>query len=237
MWTRVNGELLDENEVRAEEEAILPRLIEAMQGEPRSAIVTRAREWARENVIDKVLLRQAERGEPEITKRLTAKLVPPKATELTDYYRRNPQQFYVPDMVHAAHIVCNVDEKTSDEEARARIDEAGQRLANGEDFVSVADSMSDCPGRGGDLGFFARGQMVTEFENVVFNLQPGGVSGSFRTPFGYHIARVIAVRAAGALTFNEVHEQVANIVYAQKKQRAIDRYVDQLRAKATIEHS
>jgi parvulin-like peptidyl-prolyl isomerase len=237
MQTWINGELLDENEMLAEEQTILPRLIEAMQGESRSAILARAREWARENVIDKILLRQAERGEPGITMRLTAKLVPPKATELTDYYRRNSGQFYAPDMVHAAHIVCNVDAKTSDGQARARIDQAAQRLANGEDFPTVADSMSDCPGRGGDLGFFPRGQMVAEFEDVVFNLRPGEVSGAFRTPFGYHIARVIAVRAGGVPSFDEVREQVANVVYTQKKQRAIDQYVDRLRAKAIIEHS
>lgn len=237
MPTKINGELLDENEVQAEEQAILPRLIEAMPGDTRSTILARAREWSRENVIDRVLLRQAEHKEPDITTRLTAKLLPPKATELTEFYRQNAQQFYTPDMVHAAHVVCNVDEKTTDEQARTRIDEAARRLANGEDFATVADSMSDCPGRGGDLGFFPRGQMVPEFEDVVFNLPPGQVSSPFRTPFGYHIARVIAFRPEGVPKFDEIREHVANLAYAQKKQRAIDRYLDQLRAKATIEES
>ena len=237
MPTKINGELVDENEVLAEEQAILPRLIEAMRGETRSAILARAREWSRENVIDRVLLRQAERADPEITTRLTAKLVPPKATELTEFYRKNAQQFHAPEMAHAAHIVCNVDEKTTEEQARARIDEAAGRLAHGEDFAAIADSMSDCPGRGGDLGLFPRGQMVSEFEDVVFNLEPGQVSRPFRTPFGYHIARLIAIRPGGIPKFDEIREHVASVVYAQKKQRAIDRYVDQLRTKASIEHS
>jgi hypothetical protein len=267
MPTQVNGERLDENEIFAEERSIFPRLSEAMQGEPRSAILARAREWARDNVIDRVLLRQAALAEaaPErepmtaeapaaaesvclsreranelairlerLTTRLTAKLMPPKAKDLSEYYRKNPAQFHVPDMVHAAHIVCNVDEKTSDDAARAAIGQAAERLTRGETFAEVADSVSDCPGRGGDLGFIARGQMVPEFDQVVFKLQPNEVSGIFRTPFGYHLARVIEYRPAGILKFDEVRRYRADLLYAQKKQRAIDGFVDRLRAKADI---
>jgi parvulin-like peptidyl-prolyl isomerase len=235
MPTRINGELLDENEVLEEERSILPRLAEAMRGESRAAITSRAREWARDNVIDRVLLRQATANDPELTTRLTAKLIPPKQKDLIDYYRRNSAQLFLPDMVRAAHIVRNVDEKTPDAEARAAIDSIAARLAAGADFAQVADEHSDCPGRGGDLGFFPRGQMVSEFDHVVFDLEPGRISDVFRTPFGYHIARVIETRPAGVPKFDLVRERIAEILYAEKRQRAIDRFIDQLRAKATIE--
>jgi parvulin-like peptidyl-prolyl isomerase len=138
-------------------------------------------------------------------------------------------------MVNAAHIVRNIDEKTTEAEARAAIEGVADELAQGADFAEVADRNSDCPGRGGDLGFFARGQMVPEFDDVVFALAPGDVSGIFRTPFGYHIARVIAHRAAGIAKFDVVREQISEILYAEKRQRVIDRFIDQLRAKASIE--
>jgi hypothetical protein len=264
MPTRVNGEVLDENEIAAEEQAMLPRLAEAMRGEPRSAVLARAREWARENVIDRVLLRQAAWNDSELsnsagdapaesnclsrdneeelrarlerlTARLTAKLQPPKAKEITEYYRRNSGQLYLPEMVRAAHIVRNVDEKTSEDEARSAIEKVVARIAQGEDFAAVADELSDCPGRGGDLGFFPRGQMVPEFDDAVFALRPGEVSGIFRTPFGFHVAKVIEYRPEGIPKLDDVREQIANVLYAEKRQRAIDRFVDQLRAKAVIE--
>jgi peptidyl-prolyl cis-trans isomerase C len=237
MPTRINGELLDENEVLEEERSILPRLAEAMRGEPRAAIVAKAREWSRDNVIDRVLLRQATRNDPDLTTRLTVKLMPPKQKDLTEYYRRNSDKLFLPDMIHAAHIVRNVDEKNTEAEARAAIDAAAAALASGADFAAVADQHSDCPGRGGDLGFFPRGQMVPEFDDVVFALEPGRVSEVFRTPFGYHIARVIEIRPAGVPKFNLVRERIAEILYAEKRQRAIDSFIDGLRAKATIENA
>ncbi len=244
---------------------MLPRLAEAMRGESRAAIATRAREWARDNGNRSlVLLRQAALNDPEplvepvpgepdsmclrrggedelrlrlerLTTRLTAKLMPPKQKDLTEYYRRNSDKLFLPDMVHAAHIVRNVDEKTTDAEARAAIDAVAAILASGADFAGVADQHSDCPGRGGDLGFFPRGQMVAEFDDVVFALEPGRVSEVFRTPFGYHIARVIEIRPAGVPKFDLVRERIAEILYAEKRQRAVDRFIDQLRAKASIE--
>jgi len=235
MPTRINGELLDENEVLEEERAILPRLAEAMRGESRAAIVAKAREWSRDNVIDRVLLRQATQNDPDLTTRLTAKLMPPKQKDLTEYYRRNSDKLFLPEMIHAAHIVRNVDEKNIDGDARAAIDNVAALLASGADFAEVADQHSDCPGRGGDLGFFPRGQMVPEFDDVVFALEPGQVSEVFRTPFGYHIARVLEIRPAGVPKFDLVRERIAEILYAEKRQRVIDRFIDQLRAKATIE--
>jgi parvulin-like peptidyl-prolyl isomerase len=241
MPTHVNGELLNENEVLEEERAILPRLAEAMQGEPRSAVTAKAREWSRENAIDRVLLRQAAAREAEsieqLILRLTAKLMPPKMKELTEYYRRNAESFYRPEMVRAAHIVRNVDEKTTEDEARAAIEGIAAILGQGADFAEVADGHSDCPGRGGDLGFFARGQMVQEFDEVVFALEPGRVSGIFRTPFGFHIARLIERRAEGIPKFDELREKIEKTLYTEKRQRAIDRFIDQLRARAAIENT
>jgi parvulin-like peptidyl-prolyl isomerase len=241
MPTRVNGELLKEEEVQAEEQAIMPRLAEAMRGESRKAILDRAREWSRENVIDRVLLRQAAEREgidvETLTERITAKLAKPKATELTDYYRRNASQFYAPDRIRASHIVCDIDEKTSEEQARTLIESAAAQLAAGEDFGAVADSMSSCPGNGGDLGFFPRGEMVPEFDEVAFRLAVGQVSPVFRTPFGYHIVRVSDAREGGVRKFDEVRDIIAHVLLSEKKQRAVDRFVDRFRASSAIEHT
>lgn len=77
----------------------------------------------------------------------------------------------------------------SKEEAKREIDDIEQKLADGEDFAWLAKNHSDCPsGRGGgDLGNFARGQMVPEFEQAAFALAVGAVSDVVETPFGYHL--------------------------------------------------
>lgn len=67
--------------------------------------------------------------------------------------------------------------------------ELKQRIANGEDFAEIAKEYSQCPsGRdGGDLGSFTQGQMVPEFDKVVFNDAINVVHGPVQTQFGYHL--------------------------------------------------
>ena len=65
-------------------------------------------------------------------------------------------------------------------------------IANGADFAEMAKTHSTCPsGRsGGDLGEFAPGQMVREFNDVCFNDEVGVVHGPVKTQFGYHLIEV-----------------------------------------------
>ncbi len=89
--------------------------------------------------------------------------------------------------VHARHILVD----TEDE-----IKAIQKRLDNGITFEYLAQKYSKCPSgaNGGDLGFFKRGQMVKEFEDAAFSMQPGEISQPVKTQFGWHLIKVIETK-------------------------------------------
>jgi parvulin-like peptidyl-prolyl isomerase len=224
---------------------MLSLMTERMPGESPAALRTRSREWALDNLIEAALLRQAAAAqEPSadpkvalqnLVARITAPTGRPRHKDVVAYYLKNRDSFDQPETIRAAHIVKNVDEQHSEVDARAGIERASAELAKGRPFAEVADELSDCPGNGGDLGFFPRGEMVPAFETVVFNLAPNAVSPIFRTDFGFHIATLLERRPAGVRKLEEVQSQIEEMIYREKQQKRLDQYVDQLRAKAKIE--
>ena len=276
----VNGELVDDSLIRQEATALRPRMAEAMTDLDPIALEMRVKEWARENVIERVLLRQAAAADPEpitpeafertleqvrnqtpgqtgcvlptreeelrqevearlrverLVERITGKVAQPRHKDVVEYYKKHKDSYLTPELVHASHIVKNVDENTDEAAARAAIEEAETELKQGADFAEVADRRSDCPGRGGDLGWFPRGQMVDEFENIVFALAPGETSAIFRSPFGFHIARLHGRKPAGPQRLEDVRPLIEDTLLGEKRQRLLEQYLDKLRAKATIE--
>ena len=89
----------------------------------------------------------------------------------------------MPGKVNASHILV----KTEQEANVALYD-----VTHGKSFEDIARSISICPSskKGGNLGWFSKGQMVKEFENVAFSLKKGEVSKPFKTQFGWHIVKV-----------------------------------------------
>ena len=77
-------------------------------------------------------------------------------------------------------------------ESEALCEELKAKIAGGEDFAKVAKQHSTCPSsrKGGDLGEFGPGQMVKEFDAVVFSAPLNEVQGPVKTQFGYHLLEV-----------------------------------------------
>lgn len=77
-------------------------------------------------------------------------------------------------------------------ETEQQCEELKQKIAGGADFADVAKEFSLCPSgqQGGDLGTFYPGQMVKEFDTVVFNDAVGVVHGPVKTQFGYHLVEI-----------------------------------------------
>ncbi len=96
-------------------------------------------------------------------------------------------------LIQTAHILLRVNQQASQEELQAvkvRIDSVYQALKNGADFAELAKKVSQDPGsarQGGLLPFIPKGQLVKEYEDAAFALQPGEMSGIVQTAYGYHI--------------------------------------------------
>ena len=129
--------------------------------------------------------------------------------------------------VHARHILVATEAEAK--EIKAQLDQ-------GADFAALAKARSIEPAAknsGGDLGFFGRGRMVPEFEQVVFSLEQGAVSEPFQTAFGWHVAQVVEVKGT-ALDFEAMKADLHASYVEAKVQEQLEPWLAQLRAKAQI---
>ena len=101
----------------------------------------------------------------------------------------------IPESFNLSHILLEIKPRgESLQRARTKIDSIKNLINNGADFAGLAREFSDDPGskaNGGELGFFGRGELVPEFENVAFSLNKGEVSDIVQTQFGFHIIQLI----------------------------------------------
>jgi peptidyl-prolyl cis-trans isomerase C len=138
--------------------------------------------------------------------------------------------------VHARHILIRAapgDEKAS-KDAEDKINAIIARLKKGEDFAKVAAEVTEDPSgkaNGGDLGYFAKEQMVPEFSDVAFKLEKGQMSEPVKTQFGWHVLKVEDKREKPTPKFEEVKPQIEQ--YVTRKAQA--ELVTKLRAEAKIE--
>jgi len=156
------------------------------------------------------------------------------------YYDNNLESFKKPEQVRASHILIKVDpgaEEAKKAEARTKIESVQAKLKKGEDFGALAKEYSEGPSgpKGGDLGFFGRGQMVKPFEEAAFSMKPGQGSGMVETRFGYHLIMVAERTPESTLSYEEVKDRLEQYLKQQKVQEAIAAYVETLQGKAKIE--
>lgn len=120
--------------------------------------------------------------------------------EIKAYYDEHQSEFGTQEQRQAAHILIAVSAQASDADrqaARAKAEQVLKLVRQSPDkFAELAKQYSQDPGsasRGGDLGTFGRGMMVKPFEDAVYQLKPGEISGIVQSDFGYHIIRLLAV--------------------------------------------
>lgn len=148
--------------------------------------------------------------------------------EIAAYYKENRAEFDRPAQVRARQIVV------ADE---AEGNKVLGLLRQGEDFAALAQAHSLSPDaeQGGDLGYFGRGQMPAEFDDVVFDLPTGRLSGLVKSEYGFHIFRVDEKRAAARLSQKEAAQEIHRILETRKQEEAYQGWLQDLRTQASIE--
>jgi peptidyl-prolyl cis-trans isomerase SurA len=130
--------------------------------------------------------------------------IPPTDAQMREFWEQNKdQQPRRPETVSFRQIVIRpVPDSASKRIARARAESLMVELRRGADFATAAKRFSDDSGsaaQGGELGWFRRGVMVKEFEDMAFHLRPGEISPVVETPFGFHIIKVERTQPAEIL--------------------------------------
>lgn len=143
------------------------------------------------------------------------------------YYKSHSKDFTKPFQVHARQIVVRSEE-----------DALGVRseLLKGGDFAKIAMEKSIAPEaqKGGDLGFFGEGQMPQEFD-VVFKMKVGEISYPVKTPYGYHIFKLIEKRESGKMKPDEIREKIRRMLAKSKHDEALKNMLTSLKENAKIE--
>jgi len=148
--------------------------------------------------------------------------------ELKKFYEQNMEKFKSGEQIRASHILVK-----SEPEAQAILDQ----LKKGANFEELAKTKSAdaSAAKGGDLGWFGKGNMVPAFEKAAFSLKEGQLSGIVKSDFGFHIIKLTGIRAAGTRAFDEVKEQIKSAIMPQKQQQVFMKLKEDLKKGAKIE--
>lgn len=146
--------------------------------------------------------------------------------EVKAWYDGHKDRFQTAEERRASHILVLAEGKETEKakaSAEAILKEVQQAPAK---FADIARAKSQDPGsasKGGDLGFFGRGMMVKAFDDAVFKLKEGEISGLVQTEFGFHIIKLSAVRPGKLRPLDEVRPE---IVAELKRQAASKRFAE-----------
>ncbi len=152
-----------------------------------------------------------------------ADVKPATDEEVKKYYDDNADKFTKGETVNASHILVESEDVAKELLAKINAGEVS--------FEDAARDNSTCPSKenGGNLGEFTKGQMVPEFDEAVFKMAVGEITGPVKTQFGYHLIKLNSKNEAGAYPFDEIKDQLASMVNQEKQQAAFQSKVNQLK--------
>lgn len=162
--------------------------------------------------------------------------------QVQEFYDRHRDEFRHPAEIRASHILIRLPEGATTaqrDKAKQSAEAILAQLRQGGDFAELARAHSQDPASskdGGDLGYFAKGELDADFEAAAFALSPGQVSGVVKTSLGYHIIKVTARRDAGIAPLDEVEGRIRSVLLKRERQQRQADLLAELRKQAAIEY-
>lgn len=184
-------------------------------------------------------------------------------SEAKAYYNKNISKFKYPDKVRASHILIaanpveirskiqSKNTSLTEQELNLRVqaemlekykkaqDIANQIKSTPDRFEAMAREVSDdtiTAKNGGDIGFFAKADMIKPFADVAFKQRPNTISDVVQTQYGFHIIKVTDRMAAGQEPFEKIKEQLKLFLAAQEQVKALEQYIAALKKQAVIQY-
>jgi peptidyl-prolyl cis-trans isomerase SurA len=160
------------------------------------------------------------------------------------FYEEHQSDLNQAEQIKLSEILVSTEKKAKDstdeqqlQAAKAKADDLLDQINKGAKFEEVAKKNSDGPSaaQGGDLGYFKRGTMAKEIDDVTFAMKAGEVSKVIQTRQGYVILKVVEHHQAGVPAFNEIEPRIQDAVYMQKLKPALRDYLTKLREEAFID--
>jgi peptidyl-prolyl cis-trans isomerase C len=148
--------------------------------------------------------------------------------EAKKFFDQNADKLTVGTKIKASHILVETEKEAND---------IVDKINKGKGFADLARSLSKdsvSAKKGGDLGYFGRGQMVPEFERAALSLKPGEVSKPIKTRFGFHIIKLIDIKKGKPAKFEESREAIVRQITMEKRKKLFDKFIDRLKAGAKI---
>ena len=165
--------------------------------------------------------------------------------EVQKYYDDNKNTVFLePEQIKISHILVQFGDqdpnRKTKEAALDKIKMIQQKLKDGETFENMANKYSEDSSsntNGGDIGYFSKGQLVAEFENVAFSLPVGQISDIVETPYGFHLIKVTDKKEQRIKTFDEVKDSIKQYLLNNLKSDKFNKFLLSLKDAAVIKYS
>jgi peptidyl-prolyl cis-trans isomerase C len=173
------------------------------------------REWEK-NLHDELLIKKI----VDVT--LASKMKRVTLEEAKAYYESHQDDFREPRRFEIRQIVTRT---------RAEMDNVISCLKKGEEMADLAKKYSRAPDaeNGGALGWFARGELDENIENVVFTLKKGEISRVIESPYGFHIFKLLSIKEQGIREFPEVIKEIESKITTEKREIMYTKWLDNLK--------
>ncbi|MDP2928996.1 MAG: peptidylprolyl isomerase [Candidatus Omnitrophota bacterium] len=147
--------------------------------------------------------------------------------EMRKFYEEHKDEFKMPEMWRASHILV-----ASEGEAKDLLSD----LSKGESFEDIAraKSIDATSSRGGDVGYFRKGQVLPEFENACVGLNLNQLSGIIHTQFGYHIIKLTDKKIEAFEPYEDAKSEIENVLKLKKRDELFDKLVVSLKEKYRV---